>query len=62
MFSVHIFACIFYRVKVASASTPEDVTAFYVSNDILDDVSFHMRKSNERNECFSSEFLFLSSL
>ncbi len=39
MFSVHIFACIFFRVKVASASLPEDVTAFYASKNVPDDVS-----------------------
>ncbi len=39
MFSVHLFACIFYRVKVVSASSPADVSEFYLSRDIAEDVS-----------------------
>jgi hypothetical protein len=39
MFSVHLFACIFFRVKIASAFTPEDVTIFYSSKNVADDVS-----------------------
>jgi hypothetical protein len=39
MFSVHIFACIFFRVKAASASVPEDVSAFYASKSVAEDVS-----------------------
>ena len=38
-FSVHLFACMFFRVKLASASTIDDVAAFYSSRDIKDDVS-----------------------
>ncbi len=38
MFSVHLFACIFFRVKVASASTPEDVATFYTSKNVAEDV------------------------
>jgi hypothetical protein len=29
LFFVHLFACIFYRVKETSAESPEDVAAFY---------------------------------
>ncbi len=39
MFSVHIFACIFFRVKAASAFAPEDVTLFYTSRNVPVDVS-----------------------
>ena len=39
MFSVHIFACVFFRVKIASAAAPEDVTSFYTSKDVAGDVS-----------------------
>ncbi len=39
LFSVHMFACLFFRVKIASASTPEDVTAFYASKNTANDVS-----------------------
>ena len=38
MFSVHLFACVFFRVKASSASTPEDVTAFYFSKNVADNV------------------------
>ena len=38
MFSVHLFACIFFRVKIVSASSPEDVTTFYTSKNVPDDV------------------------
>jgi hypothetical protein len=39
MFSVHLFACIFFRVKVASAATTEEVAAFYISKNVAEDVS-----------------------
>jgi hypothetical protein len=39
MFSVHLFACIFFRVKVSSALSPEDVAAFYSSKNVAEDVS-----------------------
>jgi hypothetical protein len=39
MFSVHLFACIFFRVKIASAFSPEDVTIFYTSKNIAENVS-----------------------
>jgi hypothetical protein len=39
MFSVHIFACVFFRVKIASAVIPEDVTAFYTSKNVASNVS-----------------------
>ncbi len=38
MYTVHFGACIFFRVKMNSAETPEDVTAFYASKHIRDDV------------------------
>ena len=31
IFSVHFFACIFYRVKEVSARSPDDVMEFYVA-------------------------------
>jgi hypothetical protein len=43
MFSVHMFACIFVRVKVASALSPEDVSAFYLSKNVAADVSLTCR-------------------
>ncbi len=39
MFTVHFAACIFYRVKMNSAETVEDVDSFYASHHIRDDVS-----------------------
>ena len=50
LFSVHFFACIFFRVKIASANTPEDVTVFYTSRNVASNVSksrslFSMLKS-----------------
>ncbi len=39
MFSVHLFACIFFRVKAASAFAPEDVAVFYTSKNVAEDVS-----------------------
>ncbi len=39
MFSVHFFACLFYRVKIVSAATPEDVTDFYTAKNVAQDVS-----------------------
>lgn len=39
MFSVHMFACIFYRIKIISAFAPEDVSLFYTSKNVPADVS-----------------------
>jgi hypothetical protein len=39
MFSVHLFACIFFRVKVATAFATEDVVEFYTSKNVEEDVS-----------------------
>ncbi len=39
MFSVHLFACIFFRVKISSAFAPGDVTTFYTSKNVAEDVS-----------------------
>ncbi len=38
-FSVHLFACMFFRVKVMSAVKKEDVVDFYSSRGIDEDVS-----------------------
>jgi hypothetical protein len=39
MMCVHFFACVFYRVKMESAASPDDVTAFYASKAVDPDVS-----------------------
>ena len=39
LFSVHLFACIFYRVKIISANSVDDVVQFYSSRNIEEDVS-----------------------
>ena len=36
--SVHFFACIFYRVKILSAMSVDDVTTFYTSRNIDENV------------------------
>jgi hypothetical protein len=51
--SVHFFACIFYRVKEASASSPEDIVSFYTSRNIDENVIVNI---------FRSIFLSSSSL
>ena len=38
MFSIHLFACIFYLVKNSSAVMPEDVAAFYSSKNVEENV------------------------
>ncbi len=38
-FSVHFFACIFFRVKIVSAMNPDDVDHFYSSRNVGEDVS-----------------------
>ena len=38
-FSVHMFACVFFRVKIASATNPEDVVDFYQSKNVEDAVT-----------------------
>ncbi len=42
IFSVHFFACIFYRVKEVSAVSREDVTDFYVSRNVDEEVSLEV--------------------
>ena len=42
MFSVHLFACIFFRVKVASAFSVDDVAAFYTTKNVAADVSANL--------------------
>ena len=39
LFCVHLFACIFFRVKMESASSPADVVDFYAARNIAEDVS-----------------------
>jgi hypothetical protein len=38
MMCVHVFACVFYRVKKESAASPDDVTAFFASRAVDPDV------------------------
>jgi hypothetical protein len=38
MMCVHVFACLFFRVKKESAASPDDVTAFYASKAVDPDV------------------------
>jgi hypothetical protein len=38
-FSVHFFACVFFRVKLNSAASEADVVDFYVSRNIDENVS-----------------------
>jgi hypothetical protein len=45
MFSVHFFACIFFRVKIVSAATEDDVIAFYTSKNVAQDVSLFFCKT-----------------
>jgi hypothetical protein len=44
MFSVHMFACIFYRVKEASTPNVDEVVEFYTSKNIGEDVSMALRR------------------
>ncbi len=37
-FSVHFFACIFYRVKIVSAASLDEVALFYSSRNVQEDV------------------------
>ena len=45
IFSVHIFACIFYRVKDISAASRGDVVDFYASKDVAEDVRTTVSKA-----------------
>lgn len=38
-FSVHMFACIFFRVKIASAINQDEVAIFYQSKNVEDGVN-----------------------
>ncbi len=57
MFSVHLFACIFFRVKVASASAVEDVAAFYTSKNVAEDVSANSNQNTFKHHNASSSLL-----
>jgi hypothetical protein len=37
-YSVHFFACIFYRVKIVSAVNSDEVALFYLSKNVGEDV------------------------
>ena len=39
---IHCFACAFYRVKIESASSPDDVEQFYVSRGVAITVHPHV--------------------
>ena len=39
-FSVHFFACVFYRVKIVSAESSDEVSLFYSSRKVQEDVKF----------------------
>jgi hypothetical protein len=39
LFFVHLFACLFYRIKDATAESPEDVVDFYNSKNVDTEVS-----------------------
>ena len=45
MFSVHFFACLFFRVKEVSATAMDDVTDFYTSKNVAQNVS-HINYQN----------------
>ncbi len=38
LFCVHLFACLFFRVKMEGANSPDDVVEFYASRHISEDV------------------------
>jgi hypothetical protein len=38
LFSVHLFACIFYRVKMEGANSPEEILEFYTSRNVVENV------------------------
>ena len=56
MFSVHMFACVFYRVKIISAFASEDVTAFYTSKNVPLDVSIEVIPEL-RNKPFDTDLI-----
>ncbi len=39
LFFVHLFACIYYRIKETSAYNPDDVVVFYTSKNVDANVS-----------------------
>ncbi len=56
LFCVHLFACIYFRVKESSASSVDDVVEFYASKNIQEDVSTH-RTSQFRYVIDSTKFI-----
>ena len=45
LFMVHLFACIFFRAKLAGANSDEEVANFYLSRNIEEDVRGFMYHS-----------------
>ncbi len=65
MFSVHLFACIFFRVKISSAFAPGDVTTFYTSKNVAEDVSSDLDLENSvlhALHALLAKFYFLQDL
>ena len=58
-FSVHFFACIFFRVKLNSAASEADVVEFYASRNVEENVSTVQRISNSELHV-DKRFLFCS--
>jgi hypothetical protein len=48
LFSVHLFACIFFWVKLETANHPEDVTEFYTSRNASDKVSHKLKNISQK--------------
>ena len=62
LFFVHLFACIFFRVKVESADRPEDVSEFYTSRNAKDNVSLSPACIELVNCCAAFVFKLLKVL
>ena len=41
--SVHLFACIFFRVKESSAASKDDIASFYAAKGVAEDVRVNPR-------------------
>ncbi len=39
---VHVFACMFFKVKIESAESPDEVVAFYAARGIKENVIFKL--------------------
>lgn len=58
--SVHFFACIFFRVKILSAQSEDDVVTFYTSRNVSENVSVAIVSHSIRHLLWAGLIFFVT--